>query len=354
MNRGYISLISLVLLLAFAIIGVGAAVPQTAHAAMVFSVDPEDGAKDVEIDTEVKMFIFPVANPYRRVDRATVTSSIMDLRLAETGEYVSARVRFDEEGFMSSSAVVLIPDEPLAYGTSYEVTLYSGIRMRDGSKLSVPILDSNTSSGPWTWRFETEHSSSSPPDSDPVTFVDVGSTNPYRSAIEGMAAEEVISGYDDSTFRPKKPVWRAQFAKMICGALELSVTEGGNTPFTDLGVNDPTKLYPHDYISVAYTEGITKGTTATTFSPWTDISRAQVITMVVRAAKATSPSPLEQPPAGWEGQTANVGPPHGDNLVWAEFNGLTDGLQGYGEHWSVWDKMSRGEVSQVLWNLMAK
>lgn len=46
-----------------------------------------------------------------------------------------------------------------------------------------------------------------------------------------------------------------------------------HAPFTDLDPDDPTNLYPHEYVAAAPAAGITNGTRATTFSPWADISR---------------------------------------------------------------------------------
>ncbi len=196
----------------------------------------------------------------------------------------------------------------------------------------------------------------SPPSPPPGStgFPDVSANYPYRTAILGMAGEGVISGYPDGTFRPLNPLWRAQFAKMICGAVGLTVLESMSSPFTDLGADDPSSLYTHEYIAAAYNNGITLGTGQGRFSPWQDIPRAQVITMVVRAAKNLHPGLLQTPPSGWTGAVGNFDPTHGQNLIWAEYNGLLAGLQGYGAGWNPWQKMTRGEVSQVLWNLMQK
>ena len=185
-------------------------------------------------------------------------------------------------------------------------------------------------------------------------FTDVPVTHPYCAAIQDMVAKGIVSGYTDDTFRPMNLVLRAQFAKMICGALGLTPVEGQLAPFSDLGANLPASLYPHEYIAVAYNNGITLGTGQGRFSPWLDIPRAQVITMVVRAAKNLEPGLLQTPPSGWTGTIGNFDPSHGQNLIWAEYNGLLAGLQGYGAGWNPWQKMTRGEVAQVLWNLMQK
>jgi hypothetical protein len=190
------------------------------------------------------------------------------------------------------------------------------------------------------------------------SFVDVRSDSPYCIAIESMSVAGIIDGYEvpgGREFRPDSPIWRAQVAKMIVGAMGLPVSESDSwEPFTDLGPNDPSSLYPHEFVGAAYRAGITTGKSATSFAPWDDISRAQVVSMVVRAAHSLRPGVLHAPPSGWRGSIGIFDSTHGENLVGAEYNGLLNGLEGYGSRWNPWLKMSRGEVAQVLWNLLQK
>jgi hypothetical protein len=43
---------------------------------------------------------------------------------------------------------------------------------------------------------------------------------------------------------------------------------------------------------------------------------------------------------------------HGPTLRIAEYNGLLDGLQGYGPDWDPWAGATRGEAAQILANFM--
>ena len=120
-------------------------------------------------------------------------------------------------------------------------------------------------------------------------FSDVPASNPYYAAISALSSRGIISGFADGTFGPDKLVLRKQFAKMIVGAMGLTVTEhdwqDATRPFTDCGRDDPNSLYPHDYIAVAKAHNLTTGKTSTTFAPNANITRAQMVTMVVRAAQ---------------------------------------------------------------------
>lgn len=190
-----------------------------------------------------------------------------------------------------------------------------------------------------------------------LVFEDVPADHDYGEAIEGLFRQGVVSGTREEGglrwFSPDDPVRRAQFAKMICGTLGIEVDPQGTSPFQDLGWDDPKTLYPHQFIAAAYQWGITTGTSSTSFSPWQDITRAQVISMLVRGAQTYWPDYLARPPADYAGSTlGNFDPTHGWNVWVAEYNGLLYGLQGFGPSWNPWAKATRGEVAQMMWNLL--
>lgn len=189
------------------------------------------------------------------------------------------------------------------------------------------------------------------------TFSDVLPTHAYYTAIEGIRAAHVIDGYpqgDGSVlFKPGNPIWRAQFAKIIVGAMELPVNESLTSPFNDLGTDDVNTLYPHEHVAAAFSAGITTGSTATTFAPYVNIKRTQVVTMIVRAVKNLMPAgTLQTPPAGYHSVFGVFDGTHSPNMDVAEFNGLLDGLSGYGATWDPYADATRGEVAQIMWNVL--
>ena len=184
-------------------------------------------------------------------------------------------------------------------------------------------------------------------------FPDVPAGHPYETAINDLSAAGIIGGYANGNFGLTDPVKRAQFAKMIAGTLDITPPTSTVTRFTDLG-NPDGNGYPHKYVQAAYDNGITYGTNATQtlFDPWKSIRRDQVVSMIVRGANGLYPGALDDPPAGTVSQFDGVPEPHGANLRIAEYNGLLDGLIGMGPNWSVTATASRGEVAQILWNLL--
>jgi hypothetical protein len=226
------------------------------------------------------------------------------------------------------------------------------------STTSTTLPSTTTTTAPPTTTTTTAASTTTTTAPSGPTFVDVQPSHPYYRAIEGMAGQDIISGYDRPAggreFRPGALVWRAQFAKMIVGALAIPATEGMPSPFTDMGPNAPDNLYPHDYVAAAHAAGIIRGFTATNFGPYRDITRAQVLTMVVRALENLNPGSLSVPPASFESSLGNFSPDHARNARVAEFNGLLGGVVGFAATWDPWQPMTRGEVAQVLWNAMRK
>jgi len=185
------------------------------------------------------------------------------------------------------------------------------------------------------------------------TFADVPSTHPYYEAINYLAnkdnpntGDNIVNGYDDGTFRPNNEVVRQHFAKMIVNVLGLAVPEG-NTVFKDVPETGPETRYSDDFIRVAAENGITKGITPDTFGPFNPITRAQVITMSVRAIKDN----LVMPPADYKGTLGNFSDTHSENARIAEYNGLLIGLEGYYPKWDPFQKSTRGECAQILYNV---
>ncbi len=192
-------------------------------------------------------------------------------------------------------------------------------------------------------------------------FTDVTPSVDYYEAIQGMGAAGLVGGYPFGSggyreFRPTNPVLRAQYAKMMVGALGLSVDENMAAPvdFRDLGRDVTDNLYPHEYVWTAYANGIIKGYANGTFGPYTAITRGHAVTMTVRALQRLHPGVLRQVPGTFV-QTwgKDLLPEHSANARIAQYNDLLTGLPLTTTAASGNAPMSRGEVAQLLWNMMA-
>ncbi|NLO28014.1 MAG: hypothetical protein GX113_07545 [Actinobacteria bacterium] len=188
-------------------------------------------------------------------------------------------------------------------------------------------------------------------------FPDVPADHPYLKAIGEMSMNRIIEGYEDGRFGPGDLVTRQQFAKLIV----LTMAKWNSTIFTptfsdrynfaDNVDKSEGELYPYHYVAKAALTGLTRGYSDNTFRPLDNISRQQVISMIVRAGRPV----LETPPANWQGSLSYIDPVHGENRRIAEYNGLLDGitaLRGSLAYWNVLENATRGEVAQMLYNLL--
>jgi hypothetical protein len=191
-----------------------------------------------------------------------------------------------------------------------------------------------------------------------IQFLDVGADHQFFASIQDLLTRGIISGKEIPAgsglwhFGPDNPVLRAQFAKMMVLSLGLPVSEGGTAiPFTD--VERPNNdLYPDDYVAVAAANGLVNGKGNGRFEPYADMTRTQLLSIVVRAAERFKPAALTIPPIGWKGELPAGDPTHGANIARAEYSGLLAGIDLSG--FAIWGKATRGEVAQVLWNLRGK
>ncbi|RSL35149.1 hypothetical protein D7Z54_00820 [Salibacterium salarium] len=104
-----------------------------------------------------------------------------------------------------------------------------------------------------------------------TVFPDVGGNHWAVDEIQYITEQDIVSGYDDDTFRPKENVSRAQTAKMLANALDLNIENPTDPEFSD--VEKDSYYYP--YIAAVANEGIMTGD-GETFDMSEELSRAQM------------------------------------------------------------------------------
>jgi hypothetical protein len=75
------------------------------------------------------------------------------------------------------------------------------------------------------------------------TFTDVPADHPFFAYVETAAIHVIISGYDDNTFRPGNNVTRGQLSKIVVLAQSWEITPGGEPHFTDVPTDHPFFAY---------------------------------------------------------------------------------------------------------------
>lgn len=180
-------------------------------------------------------------------------------------------------------------------------------------------------------------------------FPDVPVWHRYRAAVEDLASRGIVQGFPDGTFRMGDPVSRQQFAKMVCLAMDWTVSETDACPFSDVELSPPGTLYPDHYVAVAAAHGVTLGVSPRIFDPYGCISRYQAISMVARAAQSLGAGILSTPPEAWYQAPWVAEPTHGSNGLRMAWSGLLGALPL--DVFDFWAPMERDEVAQILYNL---
>ena len=117
-------------------------------------------------------------------------------------------------------------------------------------------------------------------DEDGAVFSDVKCTAWYAASVSYAAANGIAAG-SNGKFRPNDPVTRAEFVVMLAGSLavEPSAEALPDNPFTDV----PKKSYYYNAVLWAFSNGITTGTSADSFSPKAFIQRQDMALMLLKA-----------------------------------------------------------------------
>lgn len=109
-------------------------------------------------------------------------------------------------------------------------------------------------------------------------FTDVNEDHPYGKSIQNLEQEGVVKGYKDNTFKPDSSINRAEFVKIIIGAINESA-EGTNC-FVDV-----KKDWYAPYICKAKTLGLVSGNPDGKFLPSQDINLAEASKIIANALK---------------------------------------------------------------------
>lgn len=112
-------------------------------------------------------------------------------------------------------------------------------------------------------------------------FTDVAADAYYYDAVLWAVANGITGGMTPTTFSPNDPCTRAQIVTFLWRTAGSPKPASSSNPFTDVAAG----AYYYDAVLWAAEEGITGGTSATTFSPNDSCTRGQTVTFLWRYAK---------------------------------------------------------------------
>ena len=146
-------------------------------------------------------------------------------------------------------------------------------------------------------------------------FTDVPEDSFYFLPVLWAVDEGITNGASANTFNPGGDLLRAQVVTMLWRHAGSPVVDGAN-PFDDVKKTD----FYYQAVLWAVQNGITNGTTATTFGPMGVCNRAQVVTFLWRyldSPDAVADNPFtDVDDAAW----------YGTPILWAVENGITNGI----------------------------
>lgn len=174
-----------------------------------------------------------------------------------------------------------------------------------------------------------------------VNFTDVPAGAYYADAVKWAVAEGITSGTSPTTFSPNNGCTRAQMVTFLWRAAGCPEPESDYEPFRDV----PKDAYYRKAVLWAAGEGITSGTSATTFSPNATVTRAQTVTFLWRwegEPEADQRSGFRDVPAGQYYSQA---------VSWAVEAGITNGTGT--TTFSPGQTCTRAQIVTFLWRDMA-
>ncbi len=146
-------------------------------------------------------------------------------------------------------------------------------------------------------------------------FVDAPASSYFYEAVMWAVENGVTTGISASRFDPDGICTRAQAVTFLWRAAGSPKPETRTMPFTDV----PVGSYYYDAVLWAVENGITKGTSNTTFSPNDTCTRAQIVSFLWRSEKtpvASSRNPFTD---------VKPGAYYLDAVLWVVESGITKG-----------------------------
>ena len=116
-----------------------------------------------------------------------------------------------------------------------------------------------------------------PEPDDGLPFTDVPKSAYYYDAVDWAVGKEITDGVSATQFAPNATCTRSQSVTFLYRALGKKVES--STSFTDV----PANAFYADAVNWAVANNVTNGTSATTFSPNADCTRAEIVTFLYRA-----------------------------------------------------------------------
>ena len=213
----------------------------------------------------------------------------------------------DKTSAPTGTVVTLTATPKSGYTFKQWLVVTGGVTIKD-SKFTMPA-------GNVEIKAIFEKTATPPPAPTVNPFVDVPAGSFYYDAVLWAVEKGVTTGTSATTFEPDGSCTRAQAVTFLWRVAGCPAPKSAAMPFTDVKAGS----FYYDAVLWAVENGITKGTSETTFEPEGICTRAQIVTLIWRAQKspaAGTDNPFNDVKAGSFYETA---------VLWAVKAGVTKG-----------------------------
>lgn len=216
------------------------------------------------------------------------------------------------------STVQTVVFSGLSSGTAYTLKSYAVSPVGRSDILSQTVTTASGSSGGHTSSGgnSSRPSDPKPPVNDPSTgFTDVKNDAYYADAVKWAVDRGITNGQTTTLFGAEASCTRAQIVTFLWRAAGSPVLQTTKNPFTDLSED----AYYYQAVLWAVEQGITVGTTETTFDPDQTCTRGEAVTFLHR----NSGEPVAAGNHGF--QDVNGGDYYDNAVQWAREKSITSG-----------------------------
>lgn len=232
------------------------------------AIDKTDSTKIISLSPTSRFYVTVSDAPLIELTGLTLTPKKVDLEVGKTYQLSAVKQPANAEGSLtwtSSKPAVAAVDKSGKVTAKGEGT--ATITVTCGTKSAACTV---TVSKPLV------------PEVPGTSFTDVPAGAYYEEAVGWAVDKGITMGTSESTFTPDGVCTRAQAVTFLWRAAGSPAAKAGSLPFADVKAGS----YYDDAVRWAVENGITVGTSATTFSPNATCSRAQIVTFLWRTQKS--------------------------------------------------------------------
>ena len=232
------------------------------------AIDKTDSTKIISLSPTSRFYVTVSDTPLIELTGLTLTPKKVDLEVGKTYQLSAVKEPANAEGSLtwtSSKPAVAAVDQSGKVTAKGEGT--ATITVTCGTKSAACTV---TVSKPLV------------PEVPGTSFTDVPAGAYYEEAVGWAVEKGITKGTSDSTFTPDGVCTRAQAVTFLWRAAGSPAAKASALPFADVKAGS----YYDDAVRWAVENGVTVGTSATTFSPNATCSRAQIVTFLWRAQKS--------------------------------------------------------------------